>query len=207
MSSISIDAIRKTSVTWQPFPFMVVKSFLQPAILEKIFTDFPKIAKPGSFPVSELSYGSAFAELLSDLQGATLTGILAEKLQIDLSNRPIMITARGMCREKDGQIHTDSRTKVVTALLYMNNNWPESVGRLRLLNSPHSLDDMIIEIPPDAGTLLVFLNTDNAWHGHQPFVGQRRSIQINWMTNASVLRHELGRHQLSAKLKKLNPFS
>jgi hypothetical protein len=37
------------------------------------------------------------------------------KFSIDLTGRPTMITVRGRCsKEKDGKIHTDSKTKIIT---------------------------------------------------------------------------------------------
>ena len=88
---------------------------------------------------------------------------------------------RARARARDGQIHLDSKSKLVTVLIYMNGKWEADGGRLRLLNSPDNLDDMAMEVPPARGTLLAFLNTGNAWHGHKPFEGERRVIQLNWV--------------------------
>ena len=52
-----------------------------------------------------------------------------------------MYTVRGFVREKDGSIHTDSETKIITVLLYMNEDWREDAGRLRLLRSATDLED------------------------------------------------------------------
>ena len=46
-----------------------------------------------------------------------------------------MFTARGYCWLKDGKIHTDTESKIITALLYMNRAWAPAGGRLRLLRS------------------------------------------------------------------------
>ena len=75
---------------------------------------------------------------------------------------------------------------------------------LRLLNSPSNLDDMAMEVLPARGTLLAFLNTGNAWHGHKPFEGERRVIQLNWVRNDWVVWREKTRHSLSAMVKKLS---
>jgi hypothetical protein len=101
-----------------------------------------------------------------------------EKFGIDLTNRPDMITVRGRCSEKDGKIHTDSETKIITILIYMNAGWESAGGRLRLLRSGNNLDDMILEVPPTEGTLLAFRRSNNSWHGHKPFSGPRRVIQL-----------------------------
>jgi hypothetical protein len=90
-----------------------------------------------------------------------------EKFNIDLTNRPDMITVRGCCSEKDGKIHTDSETKIITILVYMNSAWESSGGRLRLLRSGTNLDDVILEVPPTEGTLLAFRRSTNSWHGHR----------------------------------------
>ena len=89
----------------------------------------------------------------------------------------------------------------------MNSRWEEDGGRLRLLRSPDSLDDPIAEVPPDEGTLLAFLVTPNSWHGHRQFIGARRVIQLNWVTDDEVVRHEQSRHRFSARVKKLLSFA
>ncbi len=65
-------------------------------------------------------------------------------------------------------------TKLITVLIYMNGKWESPVGRLRLLRSPDNLNDVVAEVPPDEGTLLVFRNRPNAWHG---FEALRRPAQ------------------------------
>jgi hypothetical protein len=72
-----------------------------------------------------------------------------------------------------------------------------------LLRSSDNLDDIVFELPPVAGTLLVFKRSDNSWHGHKPFTGERRVIQLNWVTDAEVVRREQGRHRFSAMTKKI----
>src|SRR3546814_13095008 len=82
--------------------------------------DFPRIDRPGSFPVTALDYGPAFARLLDELQGPELTGIMTEKFATDLTSRPTMVTVRGQCRARDGQTHTDSRGQIIPVLIYLN---------------------------------------------------------------------------------------
>jgi hypothetical protein len=75
-----------------------------------------------------------------------------------------------------------------------------------MLNGPDDLEDYAAEVPPEVGTLVAFRCAPEAWHGHKPFVGQRRSIQLNWLTDESVLKRELKRHAFSAWTKKLLRF-
>jgi hypothetical protein len=114
-----------------------------------------------------------------------------------------MVTVRGQSRAADGQIHTDSVTKLITVLIYMNGKWESPHGRLRLLRSPDNLNDVIAEVPPDEGTLLVFTNRPNAWHGFEAFEGPRRVIQLNWVRDTGVVWREQTRHKVSAFFKRL----
>jgi hypothetical protein len=202
---IDFERFRKTPLVREPFDHLVVSGFLRAEALDPVLSGFPPIAKGGSFPESELSFGPGFARLLEELRGAELRSAVAEKFGLDLEGRPIMVTVRGQARAKDGRIHTDTETKIVTILLYLNPGWKDEGGRLRLLRSSASLDDYFAEVPPEAGTAVFFRCTDNAWHGHTPYVGERRAIQLNWVTDESVVRHEERRHRFSARLKKWLP--
>jgi hypothetical protein len=202
---IDYERLRTARFVREPFDHFVVPEFLAPSALEPVLSGFPPIAKGGSFPVGELSCGPGFRSLLEELQGPELRAAVEQKFGIDLQGKPTMVTVRGRARAKDGRIHTDSKTKIVTVLLYLNPGWKDEGGRLRLLRSSSSLDDYFAEIPPEAGTAVFFRCTDNAWHGHTPYVGERRAIQLNWVTDESVVRREQHRHRLSARLKKWLP--
>jgi hypothetical protein len=198
----NFDALERTPLQRDPFDHVVVPEFLRPEGLRQALEDFPDVPGPGSHPPSELDIRGHFAELVEELRGPLFQSIIEAKFGVDLTDRPTMYTVRGFAREKDGAIHTDSQTKIITVLLYMNEPWRESGGRLRLLRSATDLEDYAAEVPPDGGALLVFRRCDHSWHGHKPFVGRRRAIQLNWVTNPAVVEHEQGRHRISTKLKK-----
>lgn len=205
MSALPIDleAFDATTVAREPFPFALVPHFVRPEAMAAINADYPLVTYPGSFPLATLKYGPAFAALIQAIQGPEFTRAVEKKLGMDLGGRPTMVTARGVSVARDGQIHTDSRTKLVTVLIYMNNAWEAKTGRLRLLRRPDDLDDMIAEVPPDEGTLLIFRNDPNAWHGFHAFEGPRRVIQLNWVTDMGVVRREQFRHRVSAFFKRI----
>ena len=202
---IDYQRFRETPLVREPFDHLVVSGFLEPRCLDSVLAGFPAIEKGGSFPVSELSCGEGFTRLLEELRGPELREVVAQKFGIDLRSKPTMVTVRGQARARDGRIHTDTETKLLTVLLYLNPGWKDEGGRLRLLRSGGSLDDYFAEVPPEAGTAVFFRCTNNAWHGHTPYVGERRAIQLNWVTNESVVRHEERRHRFSARLKKWLP--
>lgn len=203
-SMLDLDAISNASVTQTPYPHMVVKHVLSDDVIAHINRDFPPITQGGSFPLHELTCKAHFAALVAQMQSDALKDIIADKFHVDLTGRPAMLTVRGFSREKDGRIHTDSKSKLITALLYLNANWQETdSGNLRLLHNGTDIENYATEIPSTAGTLLIFKVTDHCWHGYKPFVGERRSIQLNYVIDETALGKQLSRHGLSAKLKHL----
>ena len=195
-----------TPLVRDPFDFVVVEEFLGRDVLASLLADFPRIRGHGSYPIESLDYGSAFARLVAALRSAELRGAIEEKFGIDLTDRPTLLTVRGRSDGKDGQIHTDSASKIITLLLYMNPVWEHAEGRLRLLRSPRDLDDYAAEVAPLAGTMLAFRRSERSFHGHRAHVGERRSLQLNWVIDPSVVRRELGRHRWSARWKALRLF-
>ncbi len=123
MSALNLAMFQASPLCREPFEYLVVPGFLNPRTLAKIHTDYPKVDRPGSFPLSEVTYGAAFAALIDELRGDAVRDAFEEKFGIDLTNRPTMFTVRGRSWEKDGNIHTDSTTKLITVLIYMNPSW------------------------------------------------------------------------------------
>jgi len=203
MRCLDLESFCSTSCTREPFEYLVVPGFVREQARSRINADYPNISERGSFPVGQVTYGPAFQELLDELESDELRLAFEQKFNIDLTGRPTTVTVRGQCGPKDGQIHTDSLSKIITVLIYMNPSWEQPGGRLRLLRSGNNIDDMITEVPPSEGTLLAFKRADNSWHGHQPFVGARRVIQFNWVTSEGNRRIAMLRHHLSAPLKRV----
>jgi SM-20-related protein len=202
MAVIDYAALNACSVAHDPFDHVLVPGLVTAEALKAAHEDFPRIVRPGSFPVSQLDFGPGFAALLAALEGPEFAGALGEKLSMSLADKPTMVTVRGRARPTDGKIHLDSTGKLVTVLLYMNPSWEEPGGQLRLLRSPDDLDDYAVEVPPDEGTLLAFPCVPTAWHGHHPFDGERRTIQLNWVNSRRYKLREQVRHTISALTKR-----
>ena len=184
------------------FPYFHVENalsnFLNSSDLVK---DFPDIDSGGSFPSDNLKEGG-IKKLVEELEGDEFKAILENKLGVNLKDAEVITTLRGFSRFKDGKIHTDSQSKIVTVLLYLNKNWDNEIGNLRLLKKNNDLDNYIQEISSEYGNLVAFKVTDNCWHGFMPFEGKRLSIQLNYIYPKSLNIHKI-RHKLSASFKKL----
>jgi SM-20-related protein len=204
MTYLDLSALETTPLECKPYDYLIVPGFIRPDAFARVSQDFPKVPGPGSHPPSELQIAGAFKGLMDELTGDDFRKAIETKFEIDLTRRPTMYTVRGFVRGRDGAAHTDSRTKIITVLLYMNEGWESDGGRLRILRSADALDDPVAEVPPYGGTLLAFRRSENSWHGHKPHDGPRRAIQLNWVTEQSVVDREQGRHRLATRVKKLS---
>jgi hypothetical protein len=203
MGLLKIDALAKTPLQTDPFDYVVVEDFLDAAAQAPILGGFPEMPDAGSFPLSELQVGPGLQALFDALEGPEFRKAVEQKFGLDLEGRPTMFTLRGRCDARDGRIHTDSKKKIVTVLLYLNEGWQEEGGRLRLLRNGEDLNAVAAEVSPRFGTLLVFRRSDNSWHGHEQYVGPRKVLQMNWVVSDKVAAWEQWRHRISAAAKRL----
>jgi SM-20-related protein len=196
---INIDAMDNTPLQRAPFKYIVLNDFVPQRYLQAINADFPLIDSASNHKLDTLHYGDSFKALIKELQGAELAAHLGEKFGLDLSQSPTTITVRKFCERSDGNIHTDHKSKILTILIYFNETWENDTGNLRLLRSQSDIEDYAIEIKPIGGTLLAFLRTDESWHGHKRFVGERRMLQLNYLSNSTVA-------QLNRKVSRMGTY-
>ena len=130
---LDLERFAATPLARDPFDHVIVPGFLPDAVCDEIDASFPKIDKGGSFPADSVTCGPRFLRFLEDLEGDALRQAVERKFGIDLAGRPTMVTLRGQSRAKDGRVHTDSESKLITALIFMNAAWDADGGRLRLL--------------------------------------------------------------------------
>lgn len=205
---IDFEALRQAPVTTAPFTHFICPSVLHPADLVAARADFPAIAGTGIYPVDETTGGPGFQNLVEDIRSERMARVMSDKLGLDLTSKPLLVSVRGHCHKRDGQIHTDSKDKIATVLLYLNEPWDrthagERGGRLRFLRGPGNIDDMIAEVPPDGGTLVAFKRSECSWHGHLPYEGPRQYLMFNWLASHVALAKNVARHQLSSKFKSI----
>ena len=62
---------------------------------------------------------------------------------------------------------------------------------------------MAPELKPLYGNFAVFRRADNSFHGHLPYEGERRVIQVAWLTSEDEKLRKTRRGRLSRLFKKL----
>jgi len=198
-----LDALASALLKTDPYPYFTVDSAIDSDKVDDIIKAFPAINDGGSYNIDDLEMHPTFKSLIDSIDTPEFRRIICDKFDVRVMDLPMMMTLRGYSRKKDGRIHTDSKTKVATILIYLNQDWPAETGRLRVLRSGHDMEDYVEEITPGPGSLMAFKVTDNCWHGYPSFEGKRQSIQINFLTSEAAGNKHRFFHRLSAKLKSL----
>lgn len=210
MNAVLLDPSRlerpDTLLREQPFPFMIAHGQLPDEARAELERDFPRYGEAGFFPYDEAECGPAMNALVGQLTTPEFAGAIGRRLGIDnLGQYPVLVTLCRSLNRRHGTIHTDSASKVATALLYLNRQWPDSSdGCLRFLNAIDNIDDLAApELKPLYGELAVFKRCDNSFHGHLPFEGERRVIQVAWLVSEEARARKTKRGKFSRAFKKL----
>ncbi|MEM9102432.1 MAG: 2OG-Fe(II) oxygenase [Pseudomonadota bacterium] len=198
---LNLTAIKDAVVVDTPYPYFIVERSIKNECVSQVIHDFPPISEGGSFNLQDVEVAGSFKQLIHSLDTPEFRELVGEKFHVDVTELPMMVTLRGISRKKDGRIHTDSKTKILTILIYLNEAWVHETGLLRVLNNGDDLNDYVQQVVPGPGTMIGFKVTDNCWHGYESFDGVRRSIQINFLTSEGASNKHRFFHGLSAKLK------
>ncbi len=202
---LNLEALAERPTTTTPFLHLTAENLLADSEKAALAKDFPDEKKTGFFPIEQLSYGPAFEKLLDDVRSKEFSRIVGEKLNRDLMNRPQMIVVRKWSALKDGNPHTDGQDKVATALVYLNDDWGDGAGALRFLASPDLNGPGTAPIPARYGSFAAFARADDSWHGHPPFAGERRVLQIFWLVDEAAAARKNKRHKRNNFFKAIWP--
>lgn len=193
---LDLTRIRNAPVRPEPYPYFFVEGAIKAAEAPKVAADFPQIDRPGAINVDDTDFGPAFGALLEELRGDAFRRLIADKLAVDLDGRDIVVNVRGQMRLTDGNIHTDTPSKLVTVLVYFNAPGETDKTSLRILKNGRDLEDFVEEFPPRLGNMVVFKVTPDCWHGHHAVAGKRLSLQLNYLSGVKTR----GKHQLAHRL-------
>ena len=195
-----------TLVQHEPFSFMVAHGQLPDESRADLERDFPKYTGAGFFPYEEKECGESVRELVAAITSPAFASAVGAKLGIEnLGQYPTLVTVCRHLNKRHGTIHTDSKSKVATALVYLNSSWHDtSDGCLRFLSKIDDIDATVApEVKPLYGEFVVFKRSDNSFHGHLPYEGERRVIQVAWLTSEDEKLRKTTRGKMSRLFKKL----
>jgi hypothetical protein len=195
-----------TLIQREPFPFLIAHNQLPEAARDALEHDFPHYAEAGFFPYDEKDCGESIRELVAAITAPAYAKAVGAKLGIDnLGQYPTLVSLCRSMNRRHGTIHTDSKSKVATVLIYLNRSWHDTGdGCLRLLSKIDDIDARIApEIKPLYGEFVIFKRTDNSFHGHLPYEGERRVIQVAWLTSEEEKLRKTRRGVMSRLFKKV----
>lgn len=201
MSVLDIDVIRNANLKTDPYEYMIGQNFVRAEAADGLRKSFPDFRTPGFHPVPDELMKGAFGEAIRELKSPEMSEVLSEKFGIDFAPFPRFVTVRKISAAHEGRIHCDSESKVMSLLVYLNDGWSSPDGRLRVLRQEKSFDDYEAEVDPRFGEVFAFMRRDHSWHGHTPFVGERRVIQVAWLRSQDEIDRKSKRHKVSGLLK------
>ena len=196
------EAIQATPASDYPFRNLIGADILPHELEADIARDFPQIDKTGFMRPEDFPMGPSFKALLDEVRGPQFARAIGEKLGVNLEGKPTWVTVRKWSALKDGRVHTDGADKLASALIYLNKDGT-SGGNLRFLEGPDQDGPGTEEVNPGYGHFIAFPRLDNSWHGHTPFEGERRVVQIAWLVSEDAVARKAKRHGLTEVLNKL----
>jgi hypothetical protein len=202
---LRIDHLPESALA-APFPLVTAAGLLDPARADELRRDFPRYRGAGFFPYEDGDCGPAINALVAELTAPAFADAIGARLGVErLSQYPALVTLCRSLNRRHGNIHTDSQSKIVTALIYLNADWPHGdAGALRFLADVADIQTQVApQVAPVYGNLVAFRRTHNSFHGHLPFEGDRYTIQIAWLADAAAYARKTRRGRTSRALKKL----
>jgi len=203
MSILNLDAIRASETHHRPYSYMMGKGAVNASAIPAIRESFPDIKQTGFHPLEQMKVEGAFADLIAEIATPEFTAAVSDTLGVDLRPYPQLITIRKVSAAHEGRIHCDSESKIATILIYMNEGWLSPDGRFRVLNTDRDFTDYVAEVSPEMGSIIAFKREEHSWHGHTPFVGERRVVQIAWVRSQADIERKKKRHGMSSFFKTL----
>ena len=202
LSVINVDAVHQARQSREPYDWFLGSGILKEDAVDDLKRDFPDITKPGYLTVDEVQLKGRLKTLIDELESQEFSRELSKKFGLDLTPYPRLTTIMKRSQPKYGAIHTDGPSKVMTLLVYMNDEWQaDGSGRLRVLYNEKQFEPYAAEVPPTMGTVFAFLRADNSWHGHEPFTGERKVVQVAWIKDADELARKKKRNRVAQFLK------
>lgn len=135
-----------------------------------------------------------WTQLLDTLRGSEFFDWLEAGTGLSLRDLPTDI---GIYTHNDGDyisVHKDKPNKAITAILYLNPEWPaDGGGAYEVRKSSDSKVPPVREIAPTGGQFLAFPPTDHSWHSVSPVTAGNRvtrlTVQLEFWLDGNDRQH------------------
>lgn len=216
MTLVNLDAIRTATLDTEPYPHAVLdNSFVDRDTTAALADEFPAegfrydvresnengkkryrshnyqlvgFGQPAEENVARLT--DRWRRVLDDLTSEAYRAAVAEVTGADLTGTVLDVRLVRYAQDCWIEPHVDRPDKVVTHLFYLNRQWREDwAGALRILRSS-DMDDYERQVFPHAGSSVVMVRTDGAWHGVPPVCSEdgqdRKTLLVHFALPGQV---------------------
>ena len=187
-----------------PFAFLVAPAQLPDAQRATLLRDFPRYGSAGFFPYRAEDCGPSMRALVEELSGGAIATAIGLRLGIpDLAGFPVLVTVSDSVHRRHGTIHTDSSPRSPRPCSISTHHGPGPAKAACVCSCAVTTSSQLAapEIRPLYGTLVAFRRADNSWHGHLPFEGERRVLQVAWLASAADVERKNRRGRFSRMVK------
>ena len=185
-SVLQLEALSRATLEREPYQYAVVNGLFQPARARALASTFPtdhyRIVSGGAekryrydarpfiaFGRDEILFpddlSSEWRALGEELASPAYREALGRLTGLDLSAAPFEANLFHYGPRCLLEPHQDLPDKIVTHVLYFNDDWdPANGGCLRILRSSDP-DDFVAEVPPLVGSSVILVRSASSWHG------------------------------------------
>ena len=114
-----------------------------------------------------------------------------------LNNEDISLVEREFYSESSNWYTNNDMKSMIDTLVWLSYSEQEKKD---ILNE--DIEDYFLEIPASIGSMVAFKVDQNCRQGYTPFEGKSLSIQLNYIYQGFLSKHNM-RHDLSALFKKI----
>lgn len=191
----AISVVRRS-----PYPLLVAHGLLSERLRLDLNRDFPAFRQTGFVPYEESECGASINQLIRDLTAREFVDAIGARLGLtNLHAHPALVEIRRRRDDRHVAIQVGSASKVATALLHLNDGCPSSDDEcLHFLSDANDVPaNVASRARAEYGEFVAFARTEKSYHGLLPYRGERRVIQVSWLTDDAAFRRKT-RHRAAS---------
>ena len=113
---LNFDSVKKSQTRTTPFTYISASDVIMREQAKAVRDDYPTIKQPGFLTLSKLKVEGHFKSLIDDLMSPQVADVLSERLNLDLTEKPYMITVRRISKKGTEEFIMMARQKSAPCL-------------------------------------------------------------------------------------------